>query len=116
MTWAELPFPEEGMDPTTHLKKKVRLGYYQDTLVVVETQIPLRVLATLGPHRGFGYLESVKGDHADHFDVIYSPGHWGLTEPHYDFREYLVEHADHQTFECQPAGKGGWFQFIEWFN
>ena len=118
MVWAETPFTEDdeldGLERPNYLR--ARLGYRQGTLIVVETQIPLRALENLGSRRGLGELEHVKGVQIDHIDVIYSPGHWGVPEPHYDVQEYLVGHTDHQFFECQPRVERGWFQFISLFN
>jgi hypothetical protein len=118
MAWAETPVTEKGgwigREGSGYLR--VRLGYYRGTLVVVETQIPVRALADLGPRRGLGELEHVKGVQIDHMDVVYSPGHEGQSEPHYDVREYLVGHAEHRAFECQPAIKKQWFRFIGLFD
>jgi len=114
MIWAEVPESADDMvfGPKHVNNLRIRYGYYQDTLVTVETQVPLRALTTFeATGGGIGTLEVIKGAPVDHIDVVYSPGHRGLPEPHLDIREQLVEHTAHQAFECQPT-KGGWFKFL----
>ena len=116
MAWAEIPRTNGAeLISSEHVNYfRVRLGYHQGTLVVVETQIPLR--ASENPRTGrrlFRELETVSGVAINHLDVVYSSGHWGFPEPHYDIRMYLVDHAAHQDFECQPKEERGWFQFIK---
>jgi hypothetical protein len=119
MVWAEPPRDEQSpqFGPEGLNYVRVRLGYYQGTLVTVETLLPLPVLAhmELG-RRGLGALESVTGVQIDHVDVRFSSGHRGMPEPHYSVQLHLTDHATHEAFECQTAEGGGWARFINFFK
>ena len=79
------------VDPAT-LPAGPFLGYdHHGQLVQITYMLPL---AKLNAHGGWHDLgTAVSGKAIDHTDIMFNPGHPGVSEPHYHVTQWLIPHA-----------------------